>query len=97
MSAGSRPSSFRQQVEVTTRPLLLRLHALPRPLVPLVTVVLIAVGVFAPLPVAMVALGLVLVFVGWIAYLSWPAVPASGRVVRLLMIGLVAVLGATRF
>jgi len=76
--------------------LLIRLHRLPRPLVPLLTVVAIGIGMLAPLPVALLALGLVLAFVAWIAFLSWPVVPTSGRLVRLLMLVLVVVLALTR-
>lgn len=100
MSAGSpsSPSSpLRRQVESRTRPLLIRLHRLPRPLIPLATVVAIAVGMLAPLRVALVALALVFCFVGWIAYVSWPVVPTSGRLIRVLMLGLVVVLAVTRF
>ena len=70
--------SLRSRVEDASRPLLQRLHAMPQPVVPLLTIVLIAVGVLAPLPVGLVALALVLLLVGWIAYLSWP-VASTGR------------------
>lgn len=102
MSAGSPSSSspsspLRQQVEARTRPLLIRLHRLPRPLVPLATVAGVGIGVLAPLPVALVALVLVFAFVAWIAYVSWPAVPTSGRGVRLFMLALIVVLALSRF
>jgi hypothetical protein len=38
----------------------------------------------------------VALFVGWIAYLSWPAVPASGRLLRVAMVVLVVALAVTR-
>ena len=88
--------SLRTSVEQTSRPLLVRLHALPRPLIPLGTVVLVAVGVLAPPAVGLVALAVVALFVAWIAYLSWPAVSAGGRAVRVAMVALVVVLGLTR-
>jgi hypothetical protein len=87
----------RAEVERASRPLLVRLHRLPQPVVPLLTVVLIAVGVLAPLPVGLLALALVALFVGWIAYLSWPAVSAGGRVVRVFMVVLVVVLATARW
>lgn len=99
MTAGSPPSPsspLRQQVEARTRPLLVRLHRLPRPLIPLATVLAVGVGVLAPLPVALVALLLVFGFVAWIAYVSWPVVPTSGRLVRLLMLALIVTLALTR-
>jgi hypothetical protein len=93
----SRPVTLRTQVETASRPLLARLHALPRLLVPLSTLLLVVVGAFAPAPVAAVAFALLFCFIAWIAYLSWPAVPASGRVMRLAMLALIVVLAALRF
>jgi hypothetical protein len=88
----SRPPSLRAQVETASRPVLARLHALPRLLIPLGTVVLIAVGAFAPAPLALVAFAVLFLFIAWIAYLSWPAVPFSGRLMRLAMLALIVVL-----
>jgi hypothetical protein len=96
MPAGPRTPTLRASVERTTRPLLLRLHALPRVVVPLGTVALVAVGALAPPVVGLVALLVVALFVLWISYLSWPVVPPSGRVVRVVMVGLVVALGLTR-
>jgi hypothetical protein len=96
MPAGPATPTLRTSVERTTRPLLLRLHALPRAVVPLVTIALIAVGILAPPVVGLVALAVVGLFVAWIAYLSWPVVPASGRVLRVVMLGLVVGLGLSR-
>ena len=93
----SRPPSPRARIEDVSRPLLARLHALPRLLIPVATLVLVAIGAFAPAPVAMVAFVVLLGFIAWIAYLSWPAVPTSGRLMRLAMLVLVVVLAATRF
>lgn len=88
----TRPSPLRARVEAASRPALARLHALPRLLIPLATLVLIAVGAFAPAPVALVAFALVFAFVAWIAYLSWPVVPVSGRLLRLAMLALIVAL-----
>lgn len=88
--------TLRASVERATRPLLVRLYAMPRPLVPLLTVVLIAVGVLAPTAIGVAALTLVALFVGWIAYLSWPAVTAGGRLIRVLMLVLVVLLAVAR-
>jgi hypothetical protein len=89
--------SLRARVERTSRPILLRLHAMPQMLVPLVTIVLLAVGVLAPLPVGLVALALVLLFVGWIAYLSWPVASVGGRIWRILIVVLIVALAVVRF
>ena len=97
MSSATAGGSLRTRVEDVSRPLLARLHALPSMLVPLGTVVLIAIGVLAPLPVGLVALGLVLAFVGWIAYLSWPVAGVGGKLWRLLIVALLIALGVVRF
>jgi hypothetical protein len=93
----TRPVTLRSQVEATSRPLLARLHALPRLLIPLGTLLLVVVGAFAPAPVASVAFAVLFCFIAWIAYLSWPAVPVSGRLMRLAMLALIVVLAALRF
>ena len=97
MAAGTpAPPTLRHQVDATSRLLLLRLHRLPRAVVPLATVALVLVGVLAPPAVGLVALAVVALFVGWIAYLSWPVVSTSGRLLRLVMVALVVVLALTR-
>ena len=90
MSSAAPPSSgLRTRLETTSRPLLLRLHRLPRLVVPLGTVLLMVLGAFAPPAVGVLALLVLLVFLGWISYLSWPVVPASGRLLRVVMLVLV--------
>ncbi|BAK36402.1 hypothetical protein MLP_33880 [Microlunatus phosphovorus NM-1] len=91
------PSSTRRQIEQASRPALVRLSSMPKPLLPLATVLLVALGLFAPLPIALPALALVLLFFLWIAYLSWPVVSTSGKVLRGVMVGLVIAMAATRF
>lgn len=95
-SPQSRPGTFRHQVESVSRPLLVRLHQQPRLVVPIVTVVLVVVGVLAPVPVALVSLAVIFVFIAWIGYISWPAVPVGGRLMRIAMLALVVVLAGTR-
>ena len=91
------PSPLRSRVEKVSFPLLAKIHALPRLVVPLATLVLVAVGAFAPLPVALLALAMVLVFIAWIAYLSWPVVPPAARLLRVVMVALLIGLAASRF
>ena len=97
MSTPPPVGSLRARVEAASRPVLQRLHAMPQMVVPLLTIVLIAVGVLAPLPVGLVALALVLLFVGWIAYLSWPVAGVGGRIWRVLILVLIIALGVVRF
>ena len=95
----SRPASTgnRKQVEDASRPLLVRLSAMPRLVVPLGTLVLVALGLFAPLSIALPALALVFFFFAWIAFLSWPVVPTGGKVLRGVMLGLVLAMAISRF
>ena len=90
-------SSTRKQIEDLSRPTLIKLSSLPKPVVPLVTLVLVALGLLAPLPIALPALGLVFLFFVWIAYLSWPVVSTSGRLLRGVMLGLVVAMAVSRF
>ena len=70
---------------------------MPQLVVPLITIVLIAVGVLAPLPIGLVALALVLLLVGWIGYLSWPVASVGGRIWRVVILLLIVALGVVRF
>ncbi|MGI3783060.1 MAG: DUF6703 family protein [Janthinobacterium lividum] len=91
------PSPLRARLEVVSRPALVRLTGLPKQAVPLVTVALFAVAVLAPSPVAVVALVVIGLFLVWLTFLAWPALGAGGKVMRLVLVGLVVVLGLTRF
>jgi hypothetical protein len=97
----SRPASTstgtRKEIEDASRPTLVKLSSLPRLVVPLGTLVLVVIGLFAPLPIALPALALIFVFFAWIAYLSWPVVPTGGKVLRGVMLGLVLAMAASRF
>ncbi len=96
---GRRPHqpTLRSRVETTSRPLLLHLHALPRLIVPVGTLVLIAIGAFAPMPYALVGFAIAFLFIAWVAYLAWPAVTWSGRLLRLAMLALLVALAAVQF
>lgn len=91
------PSPLRARLEDVSRPLLVRLTRLPKPAVPLATVLLFAVAVLAPAPVTLVALVLIGLFLLWLTFLAWPAVSAGGKAMRVGMVALVVVLGVTRF
>ena len=91
------PSPLRVRLEDASRPLLVRLTRLPKQAVPLLTVVLFAVAVLAPPPVALVALVVIGLFLTWLTFLAWPAVSAGGKLMRVGLVGLVVVLGLTRF
>jgi hypothetical protein len=96
MSSAPQPRSVRSRIELASRGMLTRLHKLPRLLVPAGTVLLIAIGAFAPLPLALVAFVVLFVFIAWVGYLSWPVVTLSGRLMRIAMLVLVVVLATLR-
>jgi Family of unknown function (DUF6703) len=63
---------------------------LPMWAIPAVILVLMLVGLSAPLVYAVPALVVVAVFIGWLAYLSWPVLTPRSRLLRAVMIALVA-------
>jgi len=79
-----------------SRGLLVRLSQLPPLVVPGLMLVLMLLGLAAPLYVALPALGVVALFVGWLAFLSWPVLDLKGRFTRGLMLGLVLGAGVAR-
>lgn len=91
------PSPLRTRLESVSRPALVRLTRLPKPAVPVATVALFAIAVLAPAPVAVAALVVIGLFLLWLTFLAWPAVTTGGKLMRVAMIGLVVVLGLTRF
>jgi hypothetical protein len=40
-------------------------------------------------PIGAAALVLVAVFLGWLAYLAWPALTPSGRLLRVISLGII--------
>lgn len=82
---GGRPRGGRRSYAV-----LKRLHAMPRWTVPLATVVLVFVGLFAGPVIGGLCLIAVAAFLGWLAYLAWPELGGGGRLVRALVLVLVA-------
>lgn len=64
-----------------------RLQAMPRLVLPVAALVLLLVGLMAPLRFAVPALVLLIVLVAWLASLSWYALDSRGRVFRVLVVG----------
>ena len=82
-------SSTRGRVNDRSRALLVRLSALPPLLIPGAILLLMLVGLTAPLYAALPALLVIAAFVIWLAYLSWPVLDTKGRLVRGIMVGAV--------
>lgn len=91
-SAGPAPAGtdgFRARVEEASRPLLLRLSKLPKLAIPLLSIAVLAVGVLAPVAVGVPALVLVMLWMAWLGYLSWPAVNGGQRLMRVATVAIV--------
>jgi hypothetical protein len=63
---------------------------LPTWVIPAAIVALMLVGLLAPLPFAVPALLVVAAFIGWLGYLSWPVLTPQGRLLRALVVAIVA-------
>lgn len=91
-SPGPRPdgSPRRQAIEARSAVALLYLRSLPRVLPALLVTAVAAVGLGVPGPLGALALALVLLALGWLAYLSWPALGSGARAVRVVALGIIA-------
>lgn len=79
---------LRGRLERISAPALLWISARPKFGLPVVTVVLLVVGLAAPTVVGGPVLVLLVLLIGWLSYLSWPAVEGAPRLLRLATIGL---------
>jgi hypothetical protein len=86
----SRPFGGRARANQRSYAALTRLHAMPRWTVPLATVVLVFVGLYAGPVLGGLCLLAVAAFLGWLAYLAWPQLSRGGRLGRSLVLGLLA-------
>ena len=85
-------SETRQAVErFSARPLVF-LHQLPRWILLLIVLGLLISGFAVPGLIGAVALLLVAILLGWLAYLSWPSINASGRVLRVMALACMVVI-----
>lgn len=78
-------SALRKRVTDLSAPVLLRIHGLPKFLVPGLIAVLMLLGLFLPTPYSGIALTVVSVFIGWLMYLSWPLLDSKSRLIRFLV------------
>lgn len=65
--------------------MLMRLSSLPPWLLPVIMLVVTFVGLLVGGPVGFACLLLVALFLGWLAVLSWPLLPARSRLLRALV------------
>jgi len=73
---------LRGAVERRSAPLLTWLAVQPKALVPVGSIALLAGGFLAPTWLAVPLLAVLIALVGWLTYLSWPAIDRGARVVR---------------
>ncbi|MBF8191133.1 hypothetical protein ITP53_36580 [Nonomuraea sp. K274] len=91
-------SGLRKAVEQRSAvPMAYLFSQVPRWVAPAVLVVLLLIGFAVANPLGGLAALVVLAFVGWLAYLSWPSLGAGGKLLRVAMLAFLALLVATRF
>ncbi|GAA0588892.1 hypothetical protein GCM10009534_23870 [Kribbella sandramycini] len=89
-------SPLRQRITKISYPYVARLHAAPKLTLPAITFVLAIVGVFAPVPVGIPALILLALVLGWLAFLSWPAVAGGAKFLRVFSILVILLFAVSR-
>jgi hypothetical protein len=81
----------RAAVEKRSAPVLVLLSRQHRALIPLVSVLLLIGGLALPVAIGVPCLAVLALFVGWLTFLSWPAIVGQARFVRvatlLLLVG----------
>lgn len=88
---------LRGAVERRSAVSLLWLHQLPGWVTPLVLGLLFVAGLLVPVgPLGAVCLVVVALFIGWLAYLTWPSLSRQQKAPRVLMVAVVLVLATAR-
>ncbi len=96
-SPSSQPvSPLRQRITKASYPYVAKLHGMPKLTLPGITLVLALAGVFAPVPVAVVALVLLALLLSWLGFLSWPVVGTGARFLRLFSILIILLFAISR-
>lgn len=83
------PPRKKSSVHTWSAPLLLKLHALPRWLVPVVMAALLVTGFILEGALAALCLLLVGLFLLWLVLLSWPVLAPTSKAIRVLVVGAV--------
>jgi hypothetical protein len=89
--------SVRLAVEKRSAPVLVVLSRQPRLAVPLASLLLLIGGFALPAALGVACLAVLLVFLAWLTYLSWPVLVGQARAVRAATITLVVAAGVSRF
>ncbi|MDT7548580.1 MAG: hypothetical protein QOE84_974 [Actinomycetota bacterium] len=88
--------SVRLAVEKRSAPVLVVLSRQPRLAVPLASLLLLIGGFALPAAPGVACLAVLLVFLAWLTYLSWPVLVGQARAVRAATITLVVAAGVSR-
>jgi hypothetical protein len=83
-------SAARARLERFSAPVLLRLHRMPKPVVPLLMVALLAVALFVGGFAGVACLAALFLMLGWLTALSWPVTTTRGRTSRVVVLVLIA-------
>ena len=86
----------RAAVEKRSAPILVLLSQQHRAVIPLVSVLLLIGGLALPVPIGVVCLAVLAAFIGWLTFLSWPAIVGQARLVRVATLVLIAFALVTR-
>lgn len=96
-------SDFQKYIAKVSAPLLVRLHALPRWVVPIFMTVLLLLGLLANpnetwgFWIGFLSLLFIAVFLFWLLVLSWMILVPTSRLLRVLVIGLLLYAAFSRF
>ena len=87
---------LRATLEKRSAPVLVLLSQQHRAVVPLVSVLLLIGGLALPPAVGVACLAVLALFVGWLTFLSWPAIVGQARLVRVVTLLLLVYAAVTR-
>lgn len=92
-TASGRPLVAPTKVAVTTAPMLARISALPKLVLPVTIGILVIVGLALGGVAGLVCVLVVAALLGWLLAVFWPVTPKPGRVLRLLAIAALVAMG----
>jgi Family of unknown function (DUF6703) len=82
-------TALRKTVAARSRGTVVWLSMQPPLLIPAGMLVLMLVGLLAPVALGVPALVVVALFVGWLGFLSWPVLALGQRAIRVVMVAVV--------
>ncbi|NEA37174.1 DUF6703 family protein [Streptomyces sp. SID13031] len=89
-------SPLRARITKASYPIIARLHAMPKLVLPGITLVLALVGVFAPIGVGVPSLILLALLLAWLGFLSWPVVTTGARWMRIFSVLVILLFAVSR-